>query len=80
MGWESIMHARITQCGQEQWFHLVTSITSDGRYIRLTLEEYPHAVSFWQPMTKFLLCADGPEVTATLREEHPDGVWHETNA
>lgn len=78
-----MIYCRIRLAHQEYWYRNVLTAHSDGRYLTLELDAHPSQVHVYlggPPYASFLLCADGPEVTTALRDEHPDGMWRETNA
>lgn len=73
------MYARIVTAGQEKWYHNVVTASADRDVLTLTLNAHPHQVHYWiggeGARTSVLLAATGEDVTAMLREEHPNGAW-----
>lgn len=67
-------HVRVRVHHQEQWYHNVVNVTSDGRYLTLELSEHPSRVHFWLGGrgTDVLVCQTDADVIAALRAEHPE--------
>lgn len=65
-------HARVIVAQQETWYRGVVAANSDGRYLHLELDAHPSHICIYlagPPYADVLLCVDGTEVTAALREE-----------
>jgi hypothetical protein len=71
---EGVVIARLVSHGQESWRRDVIGASSDGHYLKLTCASHPHETYHWLESghLSVLLCEMGADVTAALRDEHPE--------